>query len=188
LKQPQTTTPATGCVSTGWRCTHTPTVYTQPAASILKPLTNLPRSAHSTTSHLQAGFGNFQVSQWKGKRKDAYATHLKDALGRPNLSVVTGARATQLATESGSSGTRAVGVEYAVGGPAGTRQTGVQGGRCADSCAFSFVLAGPLASCCECAVARSSYESGTEVTVVLEQCPPSGVTSLLPFWTPVMHA
>lgn len=75
---------------------------------------------------MQAGFGDFQVSQWKGKRKDAYATHLKDALGRPNLSVVTGAHATQLATESGSSGTRAVGVEYAVGGPSGSRQTGVQ--------------------------------------------------------------
>lgn len=47
-------------------------------------------------------------------------------MGRPNLSVVTGARATQLATESSSSGTRAVGVEYAVGGPSGSRQTGVQ--------------------------------------------------------------
>lgn len=74
--------------------------------------------------HLQAGYGDFQVSQWKGKRADAYATHLKEAIGRPNLSVVTNARATQLATESGSSGTRAVGVEYAVGGPSGSRQTG----------------------------------------------------------------
>lgn len=74
---------------------------------------------------MQAGYGDFQVSQWKGKRKDAYATHMKEAMGRPNLSVVTGARATQLATESGASGTRAVGVEYAVGGPSGTRQTGM---------------------------------------------------------------
>jgi choline dehydrogenase-like flavoprotein len=78
-------------------------------------------------SHLslcQAGFGDFQVSQQNGRRADAYATHLKEALGRPNLSVVTGARATKLATEAGSSGARAVGVEYAVGGPGAARQTG----------------------------------------------------------------
>lgn len=52
---------------------------------------------------------------------------MKEALGRPNLTVVTNARATQLATESGSSGTKAVGVEYAVSGPSGTRQTGGRG-------------------------------------------------------------
>lgn len=75
---------------------------------------------------LQAGYGDFQVSQSKGRRADAYATHLKEALGRPNLSVVTGARATQLATETSSSGgPRAVGVEYAVNGPAGSRETGM---------------------------------------------------------------
>jgi choline dehydrogenase-like flavoprotein len=78
----------------------------------------------ATCVHPQAGYGDFQVSQWKGRRADAYATHLKEALGRPNLSVVTGARATQLATEQGSSGTRAVGVEYAVNGPSGSKQTG----------------------------------------------------------------
>lgn len=37
---------------------------------------------------------------------------------------MTGACATQLATEQGSSGTRAVGVEYAMNGPSGSRQTG----------------------------------------------------------------
>jgi hypothetical protein len=69
---------------------------------------------------------------------DAYATHMKEAMGRPNLSVVTGARATQLATESGSSGTRAVGVEYGVGGPSGSRQTGMRsfGDAVRVTCAF----------------------------------------------------
>ena len=89
--------------------------------------------------HVQAGFGDFQVSQWKGRRADAYATHLKEAIGRPNLSVVTGARATQLATESSSSGTRAVGVEYAVGGPSGSRQSGAE-------CSSSSPCSAPL--CC----------------------------------------
>jgi hypothetical protein len=40
------------------------------------------------------------------------------------LQVVTGARTTKLATEKGSTGVRAVGVEYAVGGPGSSRQTG----------------------------------------------------------------
>jgi hypothetical protein len=42
------------------------------------------------------------------------------------MQVVTGARTTKLATEKGSSGVRAVGVEYAVGGPGSSRQTGVR--------------------------------------------------------------
>ncbi|WIA36647.1 hypothetical protein OEZ86_007931 [Tetradesmus obliquus] len=71
----------------------------------------------------QAGFGEFQVTQWNGRRADAFATHLKPAMGRPNLEVVTGARTTKLATEKGSAGVRAVGVEYATGGPSGSRQT-----------------------------------------------------------------
>jgi len=73
---------------------------------------------------LQTGFGDYQVSQWNGRRADAFATHLKPALGRANLTVVTNARTTKLATESGSSGARTVGVEYAVGGRSGTKQTG----------------------------------------------------------------
>jgi choline dehydrogenase-like flavoprotein len=36
---------------------------------------------------LQAGFGDFQVTQWNGRRADAFATHLKPAMGRPNLEV-----------------------------------------------------------------------------------------------------
>eukprot|EP00883_Tetradesmus_obliquus_P005556 jgi/Sobl393_1/15988/SZX66469.1 len=70
----------------------------------------------------QAGFGDFQVTQWNGRRADAFATHLKPAMGRPNLQVVTGARTTKLATEKGSA-VRAVGVEYTIGGPSGSRQT-----------------------------------------------------------------
>jgi hypothetical protein len=42
------------------------------------------------------------------------------------VQVVTGARTTKLATEKGSAGVRAVGVEYAVGGPSGSRQTGAR--------------------------------------------------------------
>lgn len=75
---------------------------------------------------MQAGYGEYQVSQQNGRRADAFATHLKPALGRPNLSVVTGARTTKLATEGGSAGARAVGVEYAVDGRNGARQTGEQ--------------------------------------------------------------
>jgi hypothetical protein len=36
---------------------------------------------------VQAGFGEFQVTQWNGRRADAFATHLKPAMGRPNLEV-----------------------------------------------------------------------------------------------------
>ncbi|KAF8065553.1 alkJ [Scenedesmus sp. PABB004] len=71
----------------------------------------------------QAGFGEFQVSQQNGRRADSFATHLKPALGRPNLRVITGARTTRLATEGGAAGPRAVGVEYAVGGPGGARES-----------------------------------------------------------------
>lgn len=71
----------------------------------------------------QAGYGEYQVSQRNGRRADAFATHLKPALGRSNLSVVTGAVTTKLATETGSAGARTVGVEYAVGGRNGQRQT-----------------------------------------------------------------
>lgn len=39
------------------------------------------------------------------------------------VQVVTGARTTKLATEKGSA-VRAVGVEYTIGGPSGSRQTG----------------------------------------------------------------
>jgi hypothetical protein len=52
------------------------------------------------------------------------------------LQVVTGARTTKLATEKGSAGVRAVGVEYAVGGPSGSRQTGV----CLRAVTLSLVL------------------------------------------------
>lgn len=73
---------------------------------------------------LQAGYGDYQVSQQKGRRACAFKTHLKPVLGRSNLTVVTEATTTKLATESGSSGARTVGVEYAVGGRNGVKDTG----------------------------------------------------------------
>eukprot|EP00878_Enallax_costatus_P001969 GHUV01002133.1.p1 GENE.GHUV01002133.1~~GHUV01002133.1.p1 ORF type:complete len:615 (+),score=207.39 GHUV01002133.1:83-1927(+) len=71
----------------------------------------------------QAGYGDYQVSQNNGRRACAFQTHLKPALGRPNLSVVTSATTTKLATETGAAGARTVGVEYAVGGRTGAKQT-----------------------------------------------------------------
>jgi choline dehydrogenase-like flavoprotein len=35
----------------------------------------------------QDGFGEFQVTQWNGRRADAFQTYLKPALGRENLQV-----------------------------------------------------------------------------------------------------
>jgi hypothetical protein len=35
----------------------------------------------------QDGFGEFQVTQWNGRRADAFQTYLKPALGRENLKV-----------------------------------------------------------------------------------------------------
>lgn len=56
----------------------------------------------------QEGFGVYQVTQ-KGGRRCSAAAYLKPALGRPNLTVLTGAHATRLVFE----GTRAAGVKLA---------------------------------------------------------------------------
>jgi choline dehydrogenase len=60
----------------------------------------------------QEGFGVYQVTQKGGRRCSAAAAYLKPALGRPNLTVLTGAHATRVVFD----GTRAAGVEYVRGG------------------------------------------------------------------------
>ena len=59
----------------------------------------------------QEGVGVYQVTQRNGERWSAARAYLHPHLGRPNLRVVTGARATRVQFEGG----RAVGVEARVG-------------------------------------------------------------------------
>jgi choline dehydrogenase len=58
------------------------------------------------------GFGIYQVTQRAGRRCSAATAFLRPAVGRSNLSIVTGATATRIVTERG----RAVGVEAIVDG------------------------------------------------------------------------
>jgi choline dehydrogenase len=60
----------------------------------------------------QAGFGFYQVNQRNGSRCSSATAFLDPARGRPNLRVITGARATRLLVEQG----RARGVDYVAGG------------------------------------------------------------------------
>ncbi|QLK27739.1 choline dehydrogenase [Natrinema zhouii] len=57
----------------------------------------------------QEGVGLYQVTQTDGRRHSAADAYLKPVLDRPNLTAVTGARATRVRFD----GTDAVGVEYA---------------------------------------------------------------------------
>jgi len=61
---------------------------------------------------MQEGVGLYQVTHKNGERHSAAKGYLTPHLGRPNLQVVTGARATRILFE----GRRAVGVEYRQGG------------------------------------------------------------------------
>jgi choline dehydrogenase-like flavoprotein len=57
-----------------------------------------------------------QVTQHNGRRADAFMTHLKPVMSRPNLTVVTGTQAMRVGLEQGGAGKpRAVGVEFSVG-------------------------------------------------------------------------
>jgi choline dehydrogenase-like flavoprotein len=47
-------------------------------------------------SHAQDGYGEYQVTHRNGRRADAFQTYLKPIIGRGNLKVVTGARATKI--------------------------------------------------------------------------------------------
>ena len=60
----------------------------------------------------QEGIGVYQVTQKAGERWSAARAYLQPALGRPNLTVLTGAHAQRVLFE----GRRAVGVEYRRGG------------------------------------------------------------------------
>jgi choline dehydrogenase len=60
----------------------------------------------------QEGVGLYQVTQRRGRRWSAADAYLRPALGRPNLTVRTGAQATRVLLED----TRATGVEYLRGG------------------------------------------------------------------------
>jgi len=60
----------------------------------------------------QEGVGFYQVTQKRGRRWSAADAYLKPALGRPNLTVLTGAQVTRVLVEGG----RATGVEYRRGG------------------------------------------------------------------------
>jgi len=60
----------------------------------------------------QEGVGMYQVTQRNGERCSAARAYVHPHLGRPNLKVVTGARALRVAVEGG----RATGVEYLAGG------------------------------------------------------------------------
>ena len=60
----------------------------------------------------QEGVGLYQVTHKNGERFSAAKAYLTPHLGRPNLQVITGARATRILLE----GRRAVGVEYHQGG------------------------------------------------------------------------
>ena len=69
-------------------------------------------------SRPQEGYGEFDVTQERGVRADAYRQFLRPALKRENLTVQTGARATRVLFDKGTMRQRAVGVEY--------RQTGAE--------------------------------------------------------------
>ncbi|KAI7844723.1 hypothetical protein COHA_001810 [Chlorella ohadii] len=69
------------------------------------------------------GYGTFQVMQDKGTRADMYRQYLKPAMGRPNLQVLTGAAVTRVHIDKAGGKPTALGVEFSLDGPAGTRLT-----------------------------------------------------------------
>jgi len=60
----------------------------------------------------QEGVGPYQVTQYKGRRWSSARAFLSKAIGRPNLQIITGARATRVIMED----RKAVGVTYSAGG------------------------------------------------------------------------
>ncbi|MGX7823891.1 GMC family oxidoreductase [Actinokineospora sp. 24-640] len=68
----------------------------------------------------QLGAGRYQVTCKKGRRWSAADAYLRPAMGRPNLTVHTGAHATRVVLE----GARAAGVEYLRGGVGETARAG----------------------------------------------------------------
>ncbi len=71
----------------------------------------------------QEGVGAYQVTHKNGERWSAAKGYLTPHLGRPNLTVLTGAHTTRIETEPGEGGRpRAVGVAYRAEGGQGTEQ------------------------------------------------------------------
>jgi choline dehydrogenase len=64
-----------------------------------------------TDGAVRAGFGPLDLMAWRGRRSSASAAYLRPARSRPNLQVITNARATRVIFD----GRRAVGVEYVRG-------------------------------------------------------------------------
>lgn len=56
-------------------------------------------------SRSQEGVGRFQITARRGRRAHAAATHLRAAIGRPNLHVETGARVTRVETDADGTAT-----------------------------------------------------------------------------------
>lgn len=73
--------------------------------------------------HSQEGYGVSQVTQDKGVRADMFTHALKPVIGRSNLEVKGGATTTKILFEKGAGSTKAVGVEYAMGGVGGTKDS-----------------------------------------------------------------
>lgn len=63
-------------------------------------------------SHPQEGYGEFNVTQKRGVRADAFKQFLRPALKRDNLFVLSEAKVTKVLFENSNSKPRAVGVEY----------------------------------------------------------------------------
>lgn len=72
-------------------------------------------------SRNQYGYGEFQVTQDKGRRADMFRQYLEPVLGRSNLQVQTLCKVTKLMFESSSSGPVARGVQFTQRGPDGKR-------------------------------------------------------------------
>ncbi|PTW59788.1 choline dehydrogenase [Breoghania corrubedonensis] len=102
-----------------WRGTHGPVHVTRGARK--NPLHDAfieagGQAGYSRTADYngerQEGFGEMEMTVWRGKRWSAADAYLKPAMKRPNLTVVTGAMTRRVLMES----VQAVGVEYEVRG------------------------------------------------------------------------
>ncbi|MEY4376614.1 MAG: hypothetical protein RJB26_1164 [Pseudomonadota bacterium] len=77
----------------------------------------------------QLGVGAYQATHRAGERCSAAKGYLAPALGRANLTVVTGAHTTRVITERTDTGTRATGVEFVLNNQRGApRRFGVKAG------------------------------------------------------------
>ncbi|MGY1654097.1 GMC family oxidoreductase [Geodermatophilus sp. SYSU D01119] len=74
----------------------------------------------------QEGVGQYQVTQRRGRRWSAADAYLRPALGRPNLTVLTGALTTRVLVSGG----RATGVEYRRGGQVHTAHASAEVALC----------------------------------------------------------